>query len=592
MTKKLVVLLLALLLCAGCALAEAEAPAGATPEPQETPEAQETPEPEKTPEPQETPEPDETPPPACPPHDLVELYRTNATCQSDGSVTRQCTRCGTLVVEALPATETHRWVDKGATHECQDCGLSEAHDFAQSGAGHLCLVCGAYAAHEFVSLGARQHGCVQCSAVGEHVIPEGSHACAECSYRTAHEYTGSDPHTCVICGEATPHEYTLADPHVCAVCGARSEHDYSGADPHVCVICGERTEHDYSGENPHECTICGALTEHDYSGADPHECVICGERTEHDYSGANPHECTICGALTEHDYSGEDPHECVICGEKTEHDFSGEDPHRCVVCGQRSDHEWERLTLEDGGLYQPTTTTYQCAICGVVIEKTSEPQGNPIDTDTAELAISDEDGYLILTEETAGQLLLAGRGMTFTLALDDPALYFAAPVSGSVLDAIGLSAENGLEGLNVFLADARLLEDGSLRLTLIATEARMNQPLSDEAGRVRLSLPVAGLETGGMASVRCVCGGTIVAVSIGAPEEESGVPESGDESLEQSGVGLTDYRIARDWVRMAADGRVWRVRLGSFTYNPADGGNPETRLLRPLILDGRLTFAE
>ena len=537
MTKKLIALLLMLMLSVACAFAEGDAP-----EATETPAA--------------TAEPQETPAPACPPHELVELYRTSATCQTDGSVTRQCTKCGTLVIEALPATGTHRWADQGENHACPDCGLSAPHDFIESGAGHFCGDCGAYGEHNYVSLGARQHACVQCSAVGEHVIPEGSHACALCSYKTAHEYAEDDPHTC--------------------------------------TICGEKTEHDYSGENPHVCTICGETTPHEYAEGDPHTCVVCGEKTAHDFS-SDPHVCSICGEKTEHDFSGDDPHTCTICGYETEHDFSGEDPHRCTVCGARSDHNWERLTVRDGGLYQPTTTSYQCSVCGVVIEKTAEPEGNPLDTDSACLSISDEDGYLVLSEEDAGQLIAAGQGMTFTVTLDDPALYFAAPVSGGVAEGIGLIAEGGLAGLNVFLANARILESGALQLTLIATEARMNQPLPEEAGRVLLALPVAGLDEGVLTSARCACGEAVVIVMIGTPAgviDETDETDEADEALDRAGVGVTDYRIARDWVRMAADGRLWNVRLGSFTYSPVDGGNPETRVQRPLILDGRLTFVE
>jgi len=683
MTKKLIILLLALLLLsAGQAFAEEPAP---DPTPTETPAPEET---EEVGEPAETAEPAETEAPACPPHDLVELYRTDATCISDGSVTRQCSRCGTMIVEVLPATGVHRWSDQGETHVCLDCGASAAHDFQESGAGHACTECGVYADHDFVSLGTRQHGCIQCSVVGDHDIPEGSHECSYCPYRTAHEYasenphlcticgqatahdysgedphvcticgqttehdysgedphvcticgavtehdysgedphvcticgavtehdySGEDPHVCTICGAVTAHDYSGEDPHVCTICGAVTEHDYSGEDPHVCTICGQTTEHDYSGEDPHVCTICGAVTEHDYSGEDPHVCTICGAVTEHDYSGEDPHVCTICGAVTEHDYSGEDPHVCTICGQTTEHDYSGEDPHVCTICGQatkhhfseanphvcticgyQTAHEWIALETEDGGLYRPTRLSYRCAVCGYVLDKWKDAEGNPLDTDAAELAISAEDGALVFTESMGGQLVQAGRGMTVELTLDDPALCFAAPASGDILNGIGLTAEGGLDGLNVFIADARLIEDNCMQLTLIATEARMNQPMSDETGRILLSLPIADAQGASAGAVlTCVCGETTIQLEVAGQESASpdAAPSDFDDDLICGADGVTDYRIARDWVSLADSGRLWAVRLGSFVYTPLDGGEPETRELRPLIFNGRLAF--
>ena len=137
----------------------------------------------------------------------------------------------------------------------------------------------------------------------------------------------------------------------------------------------------------------------------------------------------------------------------------------------------------------------------------------------------------------------AGRGVTLTLTLEDPALRFVPSPSGGMAEGVVLSAEGGLAGLNVFLADARLDEGGALRLTVIATEARMNQPAPAEAGRVRLSLPVAGLNAGESTSAACACGGVTTSVTLRAADARSDAPEAAGNApdLNRSGEGLTDY---------------------------------------------------
>ena len=458
---------------------------------------------------------------ACPPHDMAVIYSVAPTCQSDGSITRQCLTCGLVTVDVVPATGVHEWVSDGDAHVCVSCGLREAHDDIPAADGHVCAACGRYTEHTFFSLNARQHACASCSYTCEHDMIPSSHSCALCPYMSEHEYAPDAPHTCLICGQVTDHVY---DPE----------------DPHLCVICGQVTDHVYDPEDPHLCLICGQVSAHQFSADDPHLCVICGLVTMHVYPENEPHRCSICGAWT--------------------------------------DHDWVLTSQEDGGLYQPGLAVYRCALCGEIEQRLLEPAANDPAFTTAALAMSCDGGALTLRERTAGELMAAEGGMTLRFEAEDLA-FDPADAAG-----IALTASGGLQGMNVFLANATV--DGhTLTVTVYATEARMGQSIS-EPGEVCLSLPFSG------AVVCRSAAGEVSFVPSAQPGASDGAPlDDPAAGLTVGGEGLTDYAIVGSTAYIAMDGRVWVNTLGTALYAPIDGGDTRTGQ-RTAIRKGRLVFED
>ncbi|MGN1235130.1 MAG: InlB B-repeat-containing protein [Christensenellaceae bacterium] len=211
-------------------------------------------------------------------HDYsVEIYRTEATCTTDGSVTYQCATCDGVKTETI-VTEGHDYErsDIPATctesgqilMTCSRCGDSFTRPDSESPAlGHDMQIISSRPA-TCTEDGYTTYHCSRCDESYTEAIAALEHSYAQTgTIEASCTVSGRKVYSCMRCGEsferpdsespALGHDYAIEISHTEASCTAEGEVTYR------CIRCEAtdteiipKTEHQYQDR---ECSICGAL---------------------------------------------------------------------------------------------------------------------------------------------------------------------------------------------------------------------------------------------------------------------------------------------------------------------------------------------
>ena len=243
---------------------------------------------------------------------------TEATCNSVGSKTRECTveECNTFETAEIPIDENAHnyggWTSNGDGTHNRTCSHNNAHtetgDCDRNGVDNGCSICG--------------YGATPTEPVG----------CDHKSTPREYEPNGDGTHDviCYECGETidenvacTGGEATCMELAVCSYCvgeyGEFSDHDFSECewinDTQHCTICADcgTVEEDSEEDctyNEGKCTVCGRT--------DPDECehdegeLLCAPND----NGTHDFICDTCGKTTEENVKCEygDDNVCDDCG--------------------------------------------------------------------------------------------------------------------------------------------------------------------------------------------------------------------------------------------------------------------------------------
>ena len=251
-------------------------------------------------------------------HEFNEVVLQEATCTEEGLLEKTCTKCGTVVQEAIPLKD---------------------HDFEEERIESTCL-----------EQGSITRICKNCGTILVSHLPLGEHCYAESKTEPTCVNEGSITLTCTVCGDTQrtvlpmiAHQYVKASetPATCIAEGAVTE---------VCSLCGAtritptaKIDHHYvpDSETPATCTAAGERIE---------KCTMCGR--------------TVTTVLPKLAHQYQTPERVATCTQE------GSIPKVCSSCGDTVvtvlpmlDHRYVKVSETAPTYTAAGSMVYECSEC-------------------------------------------------------------------------------------------------------------------------------------------------------------------------------------------------------------------------------------